>query len=296
MSFASEYNPIAAQHQQAPTSNNTHAGDLSPQSKASVGSPSANLASKMNIPHAIQEINGKQITVVWIDERRWMIGVQVAALLERETYNLYRSMKVKNIEVRRATVDQIEHLLKQDIVRTGTRSITFVSLDQSINFLAEELKKLEKKRQKAALIVSGQTSMNSNITPFFGQEANMEYQPKLSSKSAPTQLHSGDYAANFPSSFPPSQFHGDESSGIFDGHSAMNVTSSYVHQHSNFASSSFPSLSSHTASYPPSSSVHSHMSNSYSHLSSSYSDDVGPIKPSTTMKGISNERNMFHPY
>jgi len=113
------------------------------------------------IPHATQEINGKQITVVWIDDRRWMIGVQVASLLERETYNLYRSMKVKNIEVRRATVEQIDFLLKHDIVRSGTRSITFVSLDQSISFLADELKKLDKKRQKAAIILSGQFKSES---------------------------------------------------------------------------------------------------------------------------------------
>jgi len=123
----------------------------------------SNSQNPIYIPHATQEINGKQITVVWIDDRRWMIGVQVAFLLERETYNLYRSMKVKNIEVRRATVEQIDFLLKHDIVRSGTRSITFVSLDQSISFLADELKKLDKKRQKAAIILSGQFKSESKI-------------------------------------------------------------------------------------------------------------------------------------
>jgi len=149
----------------------------------------------LHIPHAVQEINGKKITVVWVNDRRWMIGVQVASLLERETYNLYRSLKVKNIEVKRATVEQIDYLLKNDIVRTGTRSITFISLDHSISFLSDELRKLEKKKQKsssAPLTQSNEQAMAQPKRLSPKQQTMMngkkEYSPASSSESL-SSLH-----------------------------------------------------------------------------------------------------------
>src|SRR5438045_775185 len=89
----------------------------------------------LTIPHTFQLINGHQLTVLWVDDEHWLIGVQVAALLERETYNLYQSMKVKNIALRRATSEQVEFLQNHDLVRTWTRSATLVPLDQSVSFL-----------------------------------------------------------------------------------------------------------------------------------------------------------------
>jgi len=40
--------------------------------------------------------------VVIIEERKYLIGAQLAKVLKRETFNLYRSMRIKGIELLRA--------------------------------------------------------------------------------------------------------------------------------------------------------------------------------------------------
>jgi len=118
---------------------------------------------------------------------------------------------VKNIEVRRASVEQIDFLLKHDIVRTGTRSITFISLDQSISFLSDELRKLEKKRQKGStMVVPGnkisalqqRRQQHKNLRP------SLPSSPIRSAPSSPTQSMqnpSASLTASTPAMSPESQ-------------------------------------------------------------------------------------------
>jgi len=77
-----------------------------------------------------------------------MIGVQIAYLLQRETYNLYRSMKVKNIQVLRATPEQVDFLLKTNVVKPGTRSITFIPFNQAVAYITDEIKKVGLRKKK----------------------------------------------------------------------------------------------------------------------------------------------------
>jgi len=72
---------------------------------------------------------------------RFLLGVQVAALLNRETYNVYRSMKVKKIENIRATSDQVVFLAQHGAVHYGTHSVTLVPFEEGLYFLAEALQK-----------------------------------------------------------------------------------------------------------------------------------------------------------
>eukprot|EP01103_Thecamoeba_quadrilineata_P017977 TRINITY_DN6615_c0_g1_i1.p1 TRINITY_DN6615_c0_g1~~TRINITY_DN6615_c0_g1_i1.p1 ORF type:complete len:205 (-),score=24.43 TRINITY_DN6615_c0_g1_i1:50-628(-) len=92
---------------------------------------------------------GQNLCILIFDQERYYIGVEIAQLLQRETYNLYRSLKVKNITLRRASPEQVDHLLKTNIVKPGTRSITLIPIEKSRSFIKDELKKLSRKRYKS---------------------------------------------------------------------------------------------------------------------------------------------------
>ena len=104
-----------------------------------------------NLEHKKQKFYGKKMSVITLNNQKYMIGVQIAHLLQRETYNLYRSMKVKNLSIARATPEQVDYLLKTNVVKPGTRSITFIPIDQAIAYIEEEIKKvgLRKKKDKS---------------------------------------------------------------------------------------------------------------------------------------------------
>lgn len=104
-----------------------------------------------NLEHKKQKFYGKKMSVITLNNQKYMIGVQIAHLLQRETYNLYRSMKVKNLAITRASPEQVDYLLKTNVVKPGTRSITFIPIDQAIAYIEEEIKKvgLRKKKDKS---------------------------------------------------------------------------------------------------------------------------------------------------
>jgi len=94
-----------------------------------------------------EHIFGENMLVIQQDNRDWLVGVQVAVLLNRETYNLYRSMKNKGITMERASIQQIDQLLAQDLVKAGTRSITLIPLEQARSFILEDQQRVEKRKQ-----------------------------------------------------------------------------------------------------------------------------------------------------
>lgn len=95
-----------------------------------------------NLEHKREKIYGKKMSILTINGQRYLIGVQIAHLLQRETYNLYRSMKVKRITVIRGSSEQVDYLLKTNVVKPGTRSITFIPIDQGMAYINEEIKKV----------------------------------------------------------------------------------------------------------------------------------------------------------
>jgi len=94
--------------------------------------------------HQRQSLFGKNISVVLIEDRKYLIGVQVAKLLKRETFNLYRSMKVKGIEIIRAVSEQVEYLMRVNAVKRGTRSVTLIAYQPTVEFVESELSRIQK--------------------------------------------------------------------------------------------------------------------------------------------------------
>ena len=86
--------------------------------------------------HNFEEIlPGQVATVVAFDNRKYLIGAQLATLLKRETFNLYRSMKIKNVIVSRATHEQLVYMVNIGAVRRGTHSVTLLDYESCCEFL-----------------------------------------------------------------------------------------------------------------------------------------------------------------
>jgi len=80
---------------------------------------------------------GRKLSILKSDGEEFIIGVQVATLLKRETFNMYRSMKIKNIKLQRATPEQVEYLCNHNAVRSGTHSVTLIPYESGMYFIAD---------------------------------------------------------------------------------------------------------------------------------------------------------------
>eukprot|EP00007_Cunea_sp_BSH-02190019_P008668 CAMPEP_0174229584 /NCGR_PEP_ID=MMETSP0417-20130205/508_1 /TAXON_ID=242541 /ORGANISM="Mayorella sp, Strain BSH-02190019" /LENGTH=460 /DNA_ID=CAMNT_0015307145 /DNA_START=317 /DNA_END=1699 /DNA_ORIENTATION=- len=90
-----------------------------------------------DVTHTWRKLFGALMSVVCVREQKYLIGVQVAALLNRETFNMYRSMKIKHIQTARAKSDHIEFLARAGAVRGGTHSVTLIPFDACMYFIAD---------------------------------------------------------------------------------------------------------------------------------------------------------------
>jgi len=97
---------------------------------------------KQPMDHRLMTYFGKSLHVFTAATgEKYLLGVQVASLLNRETYNVYRSMKVKKIENIRATSEQVLFLASKGAVHYGTHSVTLVPFEDGLYFLDEALQK-----------------------------------------------------------------------------------------------------------------------------------------------------------
>jgi len=146
---SSLFNPVA-------TLSSLYRTDSNPKDTSSIPSSSSLLFSPLLVSSR-EVLFGKRFTVVSFEGDRWLIGVQISSLLSRETYNLYRSLKIKSVTVKRATPEQLDFMLKNKIVKPGTRSVTFVAYHESIPFIECEIKKFTRKKR-----THGNTHKNSS--------------------------------------------------------------------------------------------------------------------------------------
>jgi len=122
--------------------------------------------------HSIQQLFEQDMCVVEFQYEKWLVGVQVAKLLGRETYNLYRSLKMNNVVLAKATLPQVQYLLQHNLVKPNTRSVTFVSFDQGCEYIRFELWKANmRERRNRCLAEATQDShqprgdqINENVT------------------------------------------------------------------------------------------------------------------------------------
>lgn len=113
-----------------------------------------------------KELFGKKMTVVTWNAQQYLIGVQIAHYLKRETFNLYRSMKLANIDIIKCQPSEIEELTQLDAIKRGIHSVTLVPYDQGVAYISKELrrkprKKCEKRSRKDTDIVLSGSPSNS---------------------------------------------------------------------------------------------------------------------------------------
>ena len=100
---------------------------------------------------------------------RYLVGVEIAKLLKQQTYNMYRSMKSKGIQLNRANQHCLSFLRHKKAVPRNTHSVTLVPYLDGIRFIFEKIRerqKIEKQNQVALEILSKKTiSTPTSETP-----------------------------------------------------------------------------------------------------------------------------------
>eukprot|EP00013_Stygamoeba_regulata_P028611 CAMPEP_0177663238 /NCGR_PEP_ID=MMETSP0447-20121125/19800_1 /TAXON_ID=0 /ORGANISM="Stygamoeba regulata, Strain BSH-02190019" /LENGTH=286 /DNA_ID=CAMNT_0019169023 /DNA_START=66 /DNA_END=926 /DNA_ORIENTATION=+ len=103
--------------------------------------------SPVAIDHEKRLIFGEQLTVVTYMQKQWLVGVQIASFLGRETFNMYRSMKIKKVRMQRASQEVVDYLTKVKALRCGTHSATLCLFEDAVNFMKNAIGKFGKRKQ-----------------------------------------------------------------------------------------------------------------------------------------------------
>mmetsp|Transcript_6618 Transcript_6618/g.8826 ORF Transcript_6618/g.8826 Transcript_6618/m.8826 type:complete len:163 (-) Transcript_6618:44-532(-) len=111
-----------------------------------------------------EAICGKKMIVFTIHgskgPKKYLIGVQISKILHRQTFNLYRSLKLKGVEVERASPPQVGFLLRTQSLPPNTHSVSLVPYDGGKDFIIDNWKGEEVRK-----IPSCSTSRMGNLGP-----------------------------------------------------------------------------------------------------------------------------------
>jgi hypothetical protein len=93
-----------------------------------------------------------QFAVLSSDGCDWLLGAQMARSLNRETYNLYKSISRRTLMLRRGTAEEIDFLGKRGLIGPGIRSVTLIPYTDAVKFMtAEKAKMMRRKRRQSSL-------------------------------------------------------------------------------------------------------------------------------------------------
>jgi hypothetical protein len=76
------------------------------------------------------------------------VGAQLAAILNRETFNLYTSLGRRNIGVKHVDARLLRRLIYEDVVYPGSSSASLVRVDRVSRFVDREISKMEQRMKK----------------------------------------------------------------------------------------------------------------------------------------------------
>jgi len=95
--------------------------------------------------HRWKSLFGVNMSIFTVDNAEYLLGVQIATLLKRETFNLYRSLKIKGVNMVRANPEQVEFLINCQSIKRGTHSVTLIPYEEGLVFISSERKKIDRK-------------------------------------------------------------------------------------------------------------------------------------------------------
>ena len=76
-------------------------------------------------------------------DERYFVGAHLAELLGRETFNLYGSLKRRNIALWRGDEALLHFLIARNVVLAGTSSLTLVRVDDVEAFVTKAIEDIE---------------------------------------------------------------------------------------------------------------------------------------------------------
>lgn len=78
---------------------------------------------------------GKKLWLISIGTEQYLVGAEICNVYRKETFNVYRSLKVRGAGMLRGTSDMVDHLIRQRVLKTGTRSVTLVPYHETLAIL-----------------------------------------------------------------------------------------------------------------------------------------------------------------
>lgn len=85
----------------------------------------------------IQNVVDEDMWVITYNQQEWLVGVHIANRLNRETFNIYRTLKIRGANLIKLDTMAINYLIAQNIIRAGTHSVTLVPLDFGIELIKD---------------------------------------------------------------------------------------------------------------------------------------------------------------
>jgi len=103
-----------------------------------------------NVSFSVLERWGESVVVVSVEGVKFFVGAHLAELLRRETFNLYSSLKRRNIPVRQTDQMFLQWLVGHQLIYPGTTSVTLVGVDDVQGFVDDCVIQNEQRAAKRA--------------------------------------------------------------------------------------------------------------------------------------------------
>ncbi len=99
-----------------------------------MGEPPSDSTCMPEISHT--EYLGKQLVLLsYGPNDQYLIGANVCNRFRKETFNLYRSLRVKGVDPCRGSELLLNYLLSRRTLKAGTRSVTLVPYNETLSLL-----------------------------------------------------------------------------------------------------------------------------------------------------------------
>jgi hypothetical protein len=85
---------------------------------------------------------------------RYLLGADITHLLHRESYNLYRSMRLRGMVVWHCTPHQTAALKELGVVKQGIHAATLVPLETARRYVLHELERHHPEAMACAILAS----------------------------------------------------------------------------------------------------------------------------------------------
>lgn len=87
-------------------------------------------------------IPGHTFSVCRINGHDFLIGIQVATFLDRETHNIYRALRRRGVTVYRGTAADVEILVQARAVSSITKALSFLPMERTVAYIKQQLEAL----------------------------------------------------------------------------------------------------------------------------------------------------------